>query len=352
MSKDRFIIDGVCHPYNFAKENLKGFFGKAFADTLYSYHPVVNGDIALSREEWDYEWGGDEFMETMILESDTDMVSMHSLPIFDAFHDGGAGADKGAYLKKTYPERVLWYAGVDMFEPEKALDDAKMFIEQGCDGIKFYPSRYVEGRTESWLMDDQEIVFPVLQAAVDGGLKNVAMHKVLPIGPVNSDGMQVDDISAAANAFPMLNFQIVHAGFMFVDETKMLLANHPNIYANMEASILLSMLQPRKMTDILEEFFVYGGVERVIFSSAAVNPHPQIVIDGFNKFEMPSDSHFQLTDEVRDLIMAGNLARLHGIDIEAKKAELANDALGKEKAKGLRAPFSSVRAHQEKLRAA
>lgn len=347
MSK-RFIIDGVCHPYNFSPGNLKGDFGRAFADVLYSYHPVVNPPgVALERHEWDYEWGPEEFMETMILESDVDMVSMHSLPIYDAFKDGGAGADKGAALKRDYPQRVLWYAGVDMFEPDKALADAKRFIDQGADGIKFYPSRYVDGFTESWRMDDERSVFPVLQAAYDAGIRNVAIHKVLPIGPVSSDGMQVDDISAAANAFPDMNFQIVHAGFMFVDETKMLMGNHPNIFANMEASLLLAMLQPRRMADILDEFLIYGGPDRLIFSSAAVNPHPQIVIDGLERFELPDTSPIPLSSEVRDLLMGGNLARLHGIDIEKKRAELAQDSFAAEKQKGLRAPFSSVRAKQK-----
>ena len=37
-----FIIDGVCHPYNFAPENLNGRFGRIFNDVMNSYHPVVN----------------------------------------------------------------------------------------------------------------------------------------------------------------------------------------------------------------------------------------------------------------------------------------------------------------------
>ena len=240
-----FTIDGVCHPYNFSEPNLQGRFGKAFADVLYSYHPNVNPpEYALPREQWDRDWQCDEFIETMFLESELDMICMHSLPIFDAFKDGGSSTDKGAWLKKHYPERVLWYAGVDMFEGEAALDTAKDCIERGADGLKFYPARYVNGRTEAWRMDDEGLVFPVLQTAYDMGVRNVAVHKVLPIGPISAHGMQVDDLAAAANAFPDMNFQIVHAGFMFVDETKMLLGNFPNIYATLEASFLLAMLNP------------------------------------------------------------------------------------------------------------
>lgn len=340
-----FLIDGTCHPYNFSEKNLKGRFGKGFADVLFSYHPNVNPPgVALSRQEWNRDWQPQEFVETMFLESDLDMACMHSLPIFDAFEDGGSATEKGAWLKANYPDRFLWYAGVDMFEGAKAVDDAKRFLDLGADGIKFYPARYVNGRTEAWRMDDEGLVYPVLEAAMAAGVNNVAIHKVLPIGPISAHGMQVDDLAAAANAFPDMNFQIIHAGFMFIDETKMLLGNFPNIYATMEASLLLAMLNPEMMHRILDEFLLYGGPERVIFASAAVNPHPQIVLDGLASYELPASSPIQLTKEVRELIMGGNLARLHGIDTQARKQLLAGDELSAIKAReGLRAPFSTVR---------
>ena len=231
-----------------------------------------------------------------------------------------------------------------MFEGEAALDTARHCMEHGADGLKFYPARYVNGRTEAWRMDDEGLVFPVLQAAHDAGIRNIAVHKVLPIGPISAHGMQVDDLAAAANAFPDMNFQIIHAGFMFVDETKMLLGNFPNIYATLEASFLLAMLNPDMMHRILDEFFIFGGPDRVIFASAAVNPHPQVVLDGVAGYEMPETSPIGLSPEVRALVMGGNLARLHGIDIDERRAKLADDEFARERAaNGLREPFSSVR---------
>ena len=340
-----FLIDGVCHPYNFHPDNLKGRFGKAFADVLYGYHPNVNPpEIAMTREEWSRDWGAEEFMDVMFLESEMDMACMHSLPIYDAFEDGGSSAEKGAYLKKHYPDRVLWYAGVDMFEGEKAVEEAKKYLDQGADGLKFYPARYVDGRTESWRMDDAGLVYPVLEAARAHGVHNIAIHKVLPIGPISANGMNVDDLAAAANEFPDLNFQIVHAGFMFVDETKMLLGNFPNIYATLEASALLAMLNPEMLHRILDEFLLFGGPERIIFSSAAVNPHPQAVIDGLADYDLPESSPIRLTDDVRALFMGGNLARLHSIDTAERSQLLAKDRFSVEREKnGLRAGFAGVR---------
>lgn len=340
-----FVIDGVCHPYNFSLPNLNGRFGRIFNDVMYSFHPLVNpSDAALTREAWEYDWPPQTFIETMLLESWTDICCVHSTPIYDAYHDGLVSNEKGAWLKERYPDRVIWYGCVDLFaDPDLVMETLEWCAARGADGIKLYPSRYVEGFTESWRMDSREIAFPVFEFARQHGIGNIAVHKALPIGPISSEGMLVDDLSAAANCFPELNFQIVHAGFMFVDETTMLLRNHPNIHVTMEASMLFAILDPPHQAKLFSEFFAAGGFERVIYASAAVNPHPQIVLEALAAFEMPAESPFQLDETVRAAIMGGNLARLHGIDIEARRTELAQDEFEKGRQNGLRAPWSSVR---------
>lgn len=339
---DRFIIDGVCHPYNFAPDNQRGRFGKLFTDVMYSYYPLVNPpEIQFSREEWEREWGTEEFIDTMLLESDTDVCCVHTLPIYDAYVDGLTATDKGVQLKADYPDRVLLYVGIDMFaEPEAIISEAQAAVDAGADGLKFYPSRYLEGRTQTWPVDR---MFPALQVAQDAGIRNIGWHKVLPIGPVSTEGMGVDDVSVAANVFPDLNFQVIHAGFMFVDETTFLIANHPNVYVTMEASALFAILNPPQLQAVLGQFIGFGGPQKVIYASAAVNPHPQPLIDALDAFQMPEGSPLQLTAEIRDMFMGGNLARLHGIDIEQRRQAISNDRFATTKAEqGLRAPWSAV----------
>ena len=109
--------------------------------------------------------------------------------------------------------------------------------------------------------------------------------------------------------------------------------------------MLLAILNPMEQVRLFSEFFGAGGFERVIYASAAVNPHPQIVLEALANFQMPQGNPFQLTEQARAQIMGGNLARLHGIDVEQRKQALAADrfevARGKD---GLRAPWSSARA--------
>ena len=43
-----FVIDGVCHPYNFSEENLKSRFGRIFNDVLFAFHPLLNPPVPRS----------------------------------------------------------------------------------------------------------------------------------------------------------------------------------------------------------------------------------------------------------------------------------------------------------------
>lgn len=339
-----FVIDGVTHPYNFSRENVQGRFGELFNDSLYSYYPIVNPpEIAFSRTQWERDWQPDELIETMILESATDMICVHSLPIYDAYKDGLASHDKCARLKQAYPDRVLWYGGVNLCWPKRAWRDLESHLEHGCDGVKFYPAQYDEGRTRYWRMDDERLAFPYFERILKAGIRNVAVHKALPLGPVSVESMRVDDISTAANLFPDLNFQIVHAGFMFIDETKFLLANHPNVYATLEASTLFCILHPPTLVQMLDQFLIYGGPEKIIYASAAVNPHPKIVLEAFAEFELPPESPIPLNEEIRAMFLGGNLARLHDIDIEQRKRTLAGDRFASElSANGYRIPWAAV----------
>ncbi len=48
MATEQFVIDGICHPYNFSPENLNGRFGRIFNDVLYAFHPLLTPPLRLS----------------------------------------------------------------------------------------------------------------------------------------------------------------------------------------------------------------------------------------------------------------------------------------------------------------
>jgi predicted TIM-barrel fold metal-dependent hydrolase len=199
----------------------------------------------------------------------------------------------------------------------------------GADGIKLYPAQYYRGRARHWRMDDPALAYPIFDTCLELGISNVAVHKALPLGPIPTDTMRVDDVGHAAIEYPDISFQIVHAGMMFLDETKMLIGQFPNVYATLESTFLLVALNPFGFATILYELILHGGVEKLIYASAATNPHPAWVLEQFARFTMPPQYPLDLTDEMRGMILGGNLARLHGIDIEAHRQVLEQDAFAK-----------------------
>ena len=114
---DPFVVDAVCHPYNFTPENLNGRYGQMFTDVMYSAYPLINPGHRLTREEWERDWQPDEFIETMLLESPTDMICVHTLPIFDAYHDGLVSIEKGAGFSRSKRTRVPFAVSVNCSSP-------------------------------------------------------------------------------------------------------------------------------------------------------------------------------------------------------------------------------------------
>lgn len=344
---DLFVADAVTHPYNFAPENLNGRYGQMFTDVMYSAYPLINPDPEgrLTREEWERDWQPDEFIETLLLESPTDMICVHTLPIFDAYHDGLVSIEKGAELKRRFGDRVLWYGSADIFRGEEALVSLEHQVRDlGADGIKLYPAQYLRGRTRYWEASDDTFAYPVFELAQELGVKNVAIHKALPLGPVSTDAMRVDDIGRAAARFPDLNFQIVHAGMMFLDETRMLLMNHPNVYVTLEVTFVMLLLDPAGFGRVLSAMVAEGGPERVLYSSAGTNPHPKYILEKFAEYQLPETSPVQLDDRARQLILGENLLRLHGIDVAERRALLADDSFSRTiAAEGYREPWSTVK---------
>jgi uncharacterized protein len=101
VATDQFVIDGISPPYTFSQESPNGRLGRIFNNVLHAFHPLLNPPkTMLRKEEWQHDWQNDELVETMLLESDTDVACVQSPPIFDAYHDGLISVEKGANLKR------------------------------------------------------------------------------------------------------------------------------------------------------------------------------------------------------------------------------------------------------------
>ena len=355
MSSDRddyFIIDGVVHCYNHDPVNYRDpvLAGRAVAGGYaYSVHAAVNPKpYQLTSAQWARDWQPEEVAEQAFLESDTAMFCMHSTPFLYAYFDGMVSNPKGAYLKSRYPDRVFWYAGIDvMDDPRLTFRLIDQVAQQGADGIKLYPYRVNldTGRPEWWYMDDPVRAFPVFEYALSKGIKHIATHKLIGYDDKDSPWLTSRDFAGAAEAFPEAWFHIVHAGWLFGDQTIEIMQRFENVTAVMEGPMFWAAFDEPKFTKMLTRYMNEVDLNRIIYASAAANQHPYFVSRAVLDYEPPAGANFKFGRREKRRIMGENFADIHGIDTKAQRKKIAGDKFEVIKAKdGMREPFSEQRA--------
>ena len=349
MIGDAFVFDAVTHLYNMDAANVKNSGGELFNNHLYGFHAALtpSGERVLSRDEFLLNWDIDRIANVVFSESDTDMLVAQPLPLTDFFHDGLSDWERCAEMAQRYPNRVITWGTVNPLEGGKALDLMELQVKEfGVKAFKFYNIRYDFGSPFPWRMDDPRVAFPVYEKARELGIDLIAVHKGVPLGPQPIEGTQVFDIDQAAASFPDLNFVIFHPGLPFIDEICWQIVRFPNIYVSLAATLNFIGKAPRWFAEILGKLLFWGGPDKIISGSEVPLWHPQWALQAFSDFQMPQDltdgyGYPQLTPEIKQKILGGNLARLHGMDIEAAKQKISNDEFAKRRVNGLAAPWSS-----------
>lgn len=337
MIGDVFVIDATTHNYNLDASNLQdNMFSAGLRDLLYSFligwQPPENH---LPEEAVYADWPTDVLAETLFLESATDMAVTHNLRLDSWFVDGLVSFEKVAEIAERWPNRFFVYLGVDPFSGLKAcLEDLRLqkeAIPQAI-GLKLYPDRVDPlGR---WRMDDPYLAFPLFEGAEELGLRNVAIHKAIPNGPVPIEPYKVDDVDAAAITFPDLNFEIVHAGMAFLEETAMAAGRFPNVYANFEITGMYAVRYPEYFDDIMGKLLFWGGPEKILHATGALLFHPQQIVEAIWNYQLSDETLkkyrlTQLTPADKRLILGENYARCVGFDVEEGKRQLADDEFAK-----------------------
>ncbi len=347
-ASDYFIIDAVAHCYNQSPDNF--YKRLETVNGAYSYHKMSNPpEYQLTHEQWARDWKPEPFIDMMLLESTTDIICMHSVPLFDYAKDGLVSNEKGAYLKKHYPDRVVWYAALDLGEPpEKTLALLDKVAGEGADGIKLYPTgvNLATRQQTDWLMDDRKIAFPIFDEIQKRGIKHIAVHKLLEYDALTLQRQKyygINDIAVAARTYPDLYFHVVHAGWTLLEDTLLLMQEYQNVIAVLEGPFFFPIIDRKRFDIFMERFMTTVGPDRMLYASAATNPHPRWIIEAFVNYEPPAGAGFTLTKQDKAKIFGESFARVHGIDVAKRKAAIANDRFSQARRKnGLRSPWTGI----------
>jgi predicted TIM-barrel fold metal-dependent hydrolase len=336
------IVDAVVHPYDLGPDN-EPVGDDTQLRALHPFHVVSSGGAGnpwtLTEKEFFTDFDHDALTAALFAESPVDVAVIHALPNLGFTKGGVTDVGRMAALRDRHPGRYLLYATVDTPVTDAAIKQLEhQVVTYGVDGLKLYPAFFFDGEALGWRLDDEDFATPLLEAAYDLGIRNVAVHKALVVPPAPEAVFRVDDLDVPLDRFPGINFAVVHAGVVFLEQTCELLARHPNLYANLESSFAYILSKPRRFADMVGALLTAAGPDRLLFGSGVNLVHPRPLLDAFAAFEMPDDLP-PLTGEIRAKILGGNALRLHGLDA----AEIPDDDFQRQKATGFAPYWSRLR---------
>lgn len=349
---DMVVGDAVVHPYNLAAANLEPS-AQPQLDAVYAAHELAtlpeHASYRLSREEFFVDFPFEAMAEALFIESAVDFAVLHALPNLGFSKDYVTDPARAAEFRDANPGRFLLYGTVDTPVVDSAIAQLEWQVaELGLDGLKVYPAFFYDGEAAGWRLDGEDFATPLLEAARDLGIRNVAIHKALWLPPAPREAFRVEDLDSPLARFPDINFQIVHGGMAFLDETCALLREHPNLHVTLESTFAYINVRPDQFADVIGRLMQEAGSERLLFGSGTNLMHPRPLLDAFERFQIPTElaeakGYPLLTDGDRANILGRNLMRLHGLTAAAIEQPSDGDRYTLASKRGERAPWSAVR---------
>ena len=239
----------------------------------------------------------------------------------------------------------------------------RQFEQLKVDAWKGYPGQPLADGSVGWWMDDEKVAYPFYEYSRKIGIKNICVHKGLPLPGWETEHNSPKDVEKAAKDFPDMNFLIYHAGLKgvrdampavnddfktvrdvpWVSDLCAMRKRNPkmtNVYMDLGTTFGMTVItQPKLcaymlglMIDAFGEDHVLWGTDSIWWGS------PQWQIEAFRRLQMPDDLQNRfgfkpLTDQVKEKIFGLNSAKVYGIDVNAKMNAIPSDYVTKLKAK-------------------
>jgi len=331
---DVFVIDAVSHSYNLAPSNYRvpdqaRQIAEGFASSMQEGPEAFRRTPDSVLRDWDIE----ETANLLFRECRTDFTVFHPQSI-TVFEDGLTALEKVEAFVERYPTRAAALASVDLIGMDDPREELARQVERfDPHGVKVYPSYWdADHEHHGFRMDDPELAFPLWERVADLGLDVVAVHKAVPFGSAPIDSYKVGDVADAAARFPELNFEIVHGGMTFAEETGWLLAEYDNVSVNLELTNYEAAADPAGFVDTVQELLWAAGpdaLDQLVWGSGAPHYHPRMVLEAFWEFEFPElewrGGTYTITEADKRKILGENVAETHGFDVDDLKRRTADD---------------------------
>lgn len=215
---------------------------------------------------------------------------------------------------------------------------------------------------KAWFMDDEKVAYPFWERTRKLGVKNLCVHKGLPLGFFNEKACRPLDLEKAAKDWPDLNFIVYHSGYRgsgalaggtgekvvdpktddpqeipWISDILRILKRNPgikNIYFELGSTFgQLSAAQPEICLHMLGQMIQTAGADHIVWGTDSIwGGSPQSQIVRMRKLKMKPElmdkyKYADLTDAVKDQILGLNAAKLFGIDPAERRKAIKADKL-------------------------
>jgi hypothetical protein len=215
---------------------------------------------------------------------------------------------------------------------------------------------------KAWFMDDEKVAYPFWERTKKLGIKNLCVHKGLPLMAFNEKACTPFDLEKAAKDWPDLNFIVYHSGFRgfgwigqgtgervtdakkgdpqeipWISDILRILKRNPqikNIYFELGSTFAMtSAADPNMCLHMLGQMIQTAGSDHILWGTDSIwNGSPQSQIERMRRLTMKEELidkyHYpELTAEIKNQILGLNAAKLLGVDVQAELKKIKTDKL-------------------------
>lgn len=227
-------------------------------------------------------------------------------------------------------------------------------------GWKMYTGAELGER--AWFLDDEKVAYPFWERSRKLGVRNLCVHKGLPLGAFNEKACTPLDLEKAARDWPDMNFIVYHSayrgtGFIargtgervtdpkrddpqeipWISDIFRILRRNPkirNIYFELGSTFnQLSSSNPVRCLHMLGQMIQTAGADHILWGTDCIwGGSPDSQIQRFRRIRMTDElmekfKYPELTDKVKNQIFGLNAARLFGVDVKARRNAIRADRL-------------------------
>jgi hypothetical protein len=239
----------------------------------------------------------------------------------------------------------------DLDEMRRQAADLKISAWKGYTGLAFgSPPR-------PWRVDDEKVAYPMLEASRRLGIKNICLHKGLPLQGGVEEYWHPRDLERAAKDFPDLNFIVYHSAFHSLPPALAAASNEfrtsarvdwvtdfceirqrnpglTNIYAELGSTFgQMVITSPLLCGHVLGMLIQSFGADHVLWGTDAIWwGSPQWQIDAFKALTIPPAMQEEfgyppLDERAKRQILGLNAARLYRVKVHETRCAIAADQL-------------------------